>query len=574
MDKKSLPLIILCAVLFLLWQPMLNFFWPRPPVSPNARATNAVARLSQETTGFTNTPVAPAPIVGGIVRALKTPLSAIVQTQILENAELLAHFTSVGGGIGDIALRQYTRSGKSGDHDLVELNRGSAVPVLAVAATGLDFLDPYQISVVSNQVHAVCEGTNGLQIAKEFTLKADYQIEAMVTLRNTSRASLHVGPVKFALGLAVPLNAQDTSIFVGVSVFSGDKARHEMVPALKKFVDKQGRPWESVTNVEWAAVKNQYFTLLATPAVPLASVVAETVSLPSGIPGRTHDGALAAMVSAPLDLAPGASTNWTFHLYAGPKEYKRLAALGQRQDLVLDFGIFEIFSKALLWMLGLFHAVFHNWGMAIVAVTVLIKTLFWPLTAISTRSMKQMQALAPKMNALKEKYKDDSKRMNEEMMKMYRDYRINPMAGCLPMVVQIPIFFAFYNMLRTAIELRGASFLWIHDLSMADTVAHLPVLGFAVNLMPLLMAATMIWQTRITPQAPNADPSMKMMMWMMPATFLFFCYNFSSGLSLYWTVQNLLTVLQTYLTRDKKVPPPQKVKPRKGLSFMRPAGTR
>jgi YidC/Oxa1 family membrane protein insertase len=280
------------------------------------------------------------------------------------------------------------------------------------------------------------------------------------------------------------------------------------------------------------------------------------------------------MVAAPLELAPGASTNWNFHIYAGPKEYKRLAALGQRQDQVLDLGMFEIFSKALLWMLGSFHTVFHNWGMAIVAVTVVIKLLFWPLTAISTRSMKQMQALAPKMNALKEKYKDDSKRMNEEMMKMYRDYRINPMAGCLPMVVQIPIFFAFYNMLRTAIELRGASFLWINDLSMADTIAHLPVLGYAINLMPLLMAATMIWQTRITPQAPNADPSMKMMMWMMPATFLFFCYNFSSGLSLYWTVQNLLTILQTYLTRDKKVPPPQKVKPRKGLSFMRPAGSR
>ena len=160
----------------------------------------------------------------------------------------------------------------------------------------------------------------------------------------------------------------------------------------------------------------------------------------------------------------------------------------------------------------------------------------------------------------------------EETMKLYREYKVNPMAGCLPMLIQIPIFFAFYNLLRTSIELRGAPFLfWIHDPSGPDTVGHLlGYAGYPINPLPIIMAVTMIWQTKLTPQAPNADPSMKMMMWMMPAMFLFFCYGFSSGLSLYWTVQNLLTVLQTYLTWNKPVEPPTRVKPRRGLSFMRP----
>ncbi len=577
MDKKTIPFIVLCVALIFFWKPILDFIWPSPPVRPaTAQATNQTAVAGAEAKTVAGPDVAALPPAPSLLRTGEGSTNAApVVFQTLEDPRIRVEFTSEGGGIHKITLKDFSHSARPDDRKKVVLNELSPLPAMAVGVGDLDFHTPYQLASASNQVRAVAQSSSGLRLVKEFRITSDYQIEAVIRLSNTGRLPLATGPLKVALGMSVPLGAPGPIDYVAVSGCSAGKAFHETSVALRKFAEKQRRIWERTQSLDWAAVKNQYFAFLVTPSTPFAGLLAEAVPLPpaeDAPPSKLPpEGVLGVMVSPAFELSPGASTNWTFHLYAGPKEYKRLAALGMQQDQVLGLGMFEIFAKALLWLLDIFHGVFGNWGVAIIAVTVIIKVFFWPLTAMSTRSMKQMQALAPKMNALKEKYKDDSKKLNEEMMKMYRDYKVNPMAGCLPMLIQIPIFFAFYTMLRTAIELRGASFLWISDLSMADTVARIPVMGWPVNLMPLLMAATMIWQTRITPQAPNADPSMKMMMWMMPAMFLFFCYNYSSGLSLYWTVQNLLTVLQTYLTRDRPVAPPQKIKIRKGFSFMRPA---
>ena len=158
-----------------------------------------------------------------------------------------------------------------------------------------------------------------------------------------------------------------------------------------------------------------------------------------------------------------------------------------------------------------------------------------------------MAKLSPVMNELKAKYKDDPQRMNQEMMKLYKEYKINPFTGCLPMLIQIPIFFGFYTMLGSAVELRNSTFLWVADLSQPDTVAHL--FGFPVNILPLIMAATQLWQLRITPK--TGDPSQQRILMIMPVVFLAICYNFASALSLYYTVQNLFLILQTYLTRNQ-----------------------
>jgi YidC/Oxa1 family membrane protein insertase len=172
---------------------------------------------------------------------------------------------------------------------------------------------------------------------------------------------------------------------------------------------------------------------------------------------------------------------------------------------------------------------------------------------MSTRSMKKMQALQPLMNKLKEKYPDDPQKQQQEMMKLYKEHKVNPMGGCLPLLVQIPVFFALYTMLRATVELRGASFLWIKDLSMPDTIFDLG--GIPVNPLPLVMTATTLWQQKLTPTA-NVDPTQQKMMMLMPVMFLFFFYSMSSGLVLYWTVQNLLSILQQWLAlRDQKPAP-------------------
>ena len=196
------------------------------------------------------------------------------------------------------------------------------------------------------------------------------------------------------------------------------------------------------------------------------------------------------------------------------------------------------------------HKLIPNYGIAIIIITIIIKIIFWPIQAKSIRSMKQMQKFQPLVTKLREKYKDNPQKMNAEMMKLYKEHKINPLSGCLPMLVQIPVFFALFAMLRSAIELRGAKFLWIGDLSRPDTVAHLA--GFAVNPLPLLMVGTMAWQQKITPTA--GDPQQAKMMMFMPLMMLFFFYSASSGLVLYWTVQQLLSIAQQWWMMRQTTP--------------------
>jgi len=219
---------------------------------------------------------------------------------------------------------------------------------------------------------------------------------------------------------------------------------------------------------------------------------------------------------------------------------------------VMQFGFWGVISVWLLKSMKLLYHVIPNYGIAIIIITILIKLIFWPIQAKSIRSMKEMQKFQPLMNKLREKYKDDPQRLNQEMMKLYKEHKINPFSGCLPMLVQIPVFFGLYAMLRSAIELRGASFLWVKDLSQPDTIwSHtlpfsLPLIGstLMLNPLPLLMTGAMIWQQKLTPTA--GDTQQQKMMQFMPLIMLYFFYPSSSGLCLYWTAQQLLSIAQQW----------------------------
>ncbi len=256
---------------------------------------------------------------------------------------------------------------------------------------------------------------------------------------------------------------------------------------------------------------------------------------------------------------PNQTVEKTFNIFAGPKEYRTLQKIGlaykNNLDLVMGYsGFFGFFAKLLLLSMNGLHSLGLGYALAIIAITVIIKVLFWPLTQASTRSMKRMSALQPQMKAIQEKFKDDPTKMNRKMMEFMKEHKVNPMGGCLPMLVQIPVFFGFYRMIQNAVELRGASFLWVCDLSSPDTIFVIPGLGFPVNPLPLLMGVTMLWQAQMTPMSPGMDPMQQKLMKYMPLIFLFMLYNFSAGLTLYWTVQNLLTIAQMKLTRMKNEP--------------------
>jgi YidC/Oxa1 family membrane protein insertase len=316
---------------------------------------------------------------------------------------------------------------------------------------------------------------------------------------------------------------------------------------------------ENVSGAEWAAVADQFFATLVAPLSGKAN----------GVWGKRFDvqrwadaklGGIEGAARMPgFKIDPGQSYVAQFEIYTGPKLYHRLATLPHNEAEVMEFGIFKIICQALLNALNTLHSFLGNYAAAIFALTVIVKAILWPIQNKATRSARQMAALSPKMQELREKYKDDPTRMNQELMKLYKEYGINPVGGCLPMVIQIPIFFGLFTMLRQAVELRNASFFWIHDLSQPDTVARIDLLGASVpiNVLPLIMAATSFWMTHLTPK--SGDPTQQRMMMFTPIIFIVFCYNFAAALALYYTTQNLLTILQLYLNRRQPMPTLQKV---------------
>jgi YidC/Oxa1 family membrane protein insertase len=334
------------------------------------------------------------------------------------------------------------------------------------------------------------------------------------------------------------------------------------------------------SNVVWVAAHNQFFTLAAMTQKPGQEVTARKVELPRDRTGEEAQfvaanapppqGYQASLIYPGRTLGPNEGWETQIYLFAGPKEYQTLARIGDRfnnnVDLVMGFGgFFGFFAKALLLGMNAMHHTLHfSYGWAIIAITIIIKVVFWPLTQASTRSMKRMQALQPQMKAIQEKYKDDPVKMNRKVMEFMKENKVSPLGGCLPMVLQIPVFFGFYRMIQSAIELRGAPFLWVADLSKSDTLFIIPGLSFVpflgipaglpFNLLPLIMGVTMLWQARLTPPSPGMDPMQAKMMRYMPLMFMVFLYNFSAGLTLYWTVQNLLTIAQTKLTRSTSTP--------------------
>jgi YidC/Oxa1 family membrane protein insertase len=241
------------------------------------------------------------------------------------------------------------------------------------------------------------------------------------------------------------------------------------------------------------------------------------------------------------------------------RKLENTKAAGDGWGDMMQYGWFGFVSRPLNWLLNTLHigldklSTEQSWGLAIIFLTIIVRIFIWPLHAKSTHTMKRMSKLQPKMAELKEKYADDPNKLNTEMMGLYRKYGINPLGGCLPMFIQIPIFFGFFRMLDYAVELRNQPFLWVDDLSQPDTLTHW--LGIPINILPVVMAGTSVIQMAMMPK--TGDKMQQRIMMMMPLMFFFFCYNYASALALYWTTQNIFSIGQTWLMN--KVPEPELV---------------
>lgn len=312
----------------------------------------------------------------------------------------------------------------------------------------------------------------------------------------------------------------------------------------------QKKPFLVTGEILWHSLTRQYFTLIIRPDKP--AVIAKTTA---GTNGNRY--LKSSLQFSPEQLSPLKTLSQSFLLYAGPQYYKELKSYDSGFEQILSQGFFGIFKLWLLRSLQWAHNLTGNYGWAIILITVLLKLLFTPLTHMSFESMKKMQALQPKLKAIQEQHKNDQARLSKEMMELYKKYKVNPMSGCLPMVLQIPIFIAFYQVLAQTVELQGEPFIfWIRDLSEADRAFMLPFtipfLGDAINILPLLMIGSMVWQQRLTPQTGTSEQQ-KMMMFM-PIIFGFIFYSLPSGLVLYWFVNNMLSIFHQLFIKGKALP--------------------
>ncbi len=308
-------------------------------------------------------------------------------------------------------------------------------------------------------------------------------------------------------------------------------------------------------NIKWVAVQDRYFMSSIIPdenencSMHLYKEAIQIKSPKNGLQDATLlETHLVKLVDV---INPGAQQKCDFNIYIGPKNVRILKETGNSLDKAVNFGWFDVIAKPCLWLMNYFYDIVPNYGLAIIVLTILIKILFWPLGTKSYKSMNEMKKLQPLMAEIREKYKNDSQKMNQEIMALYKTYKVNPLGGCLPMVAQMPIFFALYRMLYSAIELRHAPFFgWITDLSAPDRLFNFGVVipffepPTGIPVLTLVMGATMFLQQKMAP--PAGDPQQAKMMMMMPLFMTVIFINFSSGLVLYWLVNNVLSIAQQY----------------------------
>jgi YidC/Oxa1 family membrane protein insertase len=412
-------------------------------------------------------------------------------------------YVAQSGLIGESLPNHRTRySGRTGDYRLAEGAQTVEIRLEAPAASGVNVARTYRFH------------------------RASYVVDIEYEIANQSGAAVQPFAYFQLLRDAKPPAGDSAMLptYTGVAVYT-DKEKFQKVAFAD--IDKGKAPYPKNSNDGWIAMLQHYFF---SAWLPKAGTPREFYT-------RKLDGGLyAAGVIVPAGvIEPGKSTTVAVPLYAGPQEQDKLAKLAPGLDLTVDYGWLTIIATPLFWVLAWIKQWVGNWGVAIILLTVIIKLLFYPLSEASYRSMARMRVLAPKLQRIKEQYGNDRQRMQQAMMELYKTEKINPLGGCLPIVVQIPVFIALYWVLLASVELRHAPFmLWIDDLAAADPWFILPI----------LMGATMIIQTKLNPEPP--DPVQAKVMKIMPIAFSVFFFFFPAGLVLYWLVNNVLSIAQQW----------------------------
>lgn len=525
MEKRVLIAVVLSVIVMLVYPLFLAKMSPPPieQLEPRARITQQEEvvetykeALEEET----------------IQQAL--PPEAISKSIINDKYEI--HITNIGGSIQKLGVKD----GKRLHIDLVD-NALYQAGILSIE--GKDAL-----ADLSSQPFEIKEDTNviivekdGLVISKDIVfLKEKYALNASIKIKNSSAATKFLS---FEITTASNISNKEVyeSRYIAAEVLYNDGK-------VKKLAGRNLKKYNKLynDNIEWLALKNKYYSIIAKPQFTPSGVFTKSIK----------DEPLIGFIVDDERLLPGETKTYNFILYIGPTEINELEKVDNTFGRALNFGIFTSISLILLNILRFFYSLFHNYGVSILFLTCCVSLLLFPLSFKSLKSMRKLQELQPHIEKVRAEHKDNPHKLNKEIMEVYRRYKVNPMGGCFPIFLQMPIFIALYQTLMRSVELKGANFLWIKDLSMPDAAFPLPFtlpfLGSAINILPILMIGAMIVQQKVS-QAKSASQTdqQKMMASIMPVMFGFIFYSLPSGLVLYWLTNTMLTSSLQYFSLRK-----------------------
>lgn len=580
MNKKDLIPVIILALLIPTWMFIdRTFIAPKFPAQPAPTEQSAeetpTAGAALETALSDARVEAEAKLETAVVETAEPP--AEEKLAILGNNRVKLELTSIGGGVKTATLQDFPKL--KGGEERVVLDFSTATALAYSGLAGIGANDSLSLQALDGGKSAVFSKAwnSGTAFERTITLGDGYLVTVKDRFINTGTDPWNLPAIRIQTGYMQ--NPADMKAMKGVSILGVDSYTptggiNYWGKKINKLYKTAGKPGslDAIPEgmhgeiVDWVSAKNKFFTQIIRPDEP-AATMAVLSTRDMNEKGIVPQNIAAALAFKPAVVNPGSAFELGYTYYIGPKNYSILKAAGNNMEGVMEFETIGTFSwmnwlmeparRFLLWTMNKFHLVIPNYGVAIILLTLLIRILFWPLTHKSTESMKRMQEIQPEIKALQEKYKKDPQRMQQETMKLYKEKKVNPMGGCLPMFIQIPVFIALFTVLRNAIELRYSGFLWIADLSQPENLfaGKVPFVG-ALNILPIVMSISMIWQQKLTSPATAATPEQqqqqKMMMFMMPIMMLFFFYSMPSGLVLYWTTSNLLMIAQTGIRNVRK----------------------
>lgn len=527
MEKRLIIAIALSVLIIVSFQTLS----PKPvaPPSPQRMAEQAQALQPKETT----------------LLATDTTIPAIEEKELeVETDKYILTFSDVGGTIKSIVLKDYKDSVSGGPMEAVYIKnpRDYLFNISSSRVPGLDS----SIYTARRSAEGITYSlrTKDLEIIKKYYLrKSKYGIELEISVKNISASPMDFGYSIIGGAGMNEVSAQDKR-FIEVTADVNGRAVGYKRP-------KIGR----LTNpgiVTWSALKTKYFSLILKP---LAATRGQFYSI-------DKDGQLVMGIdTSDVTIQPGSFINNKFIFYAGPSHSPILKEFGNGFAATVNYGFFGPISVGMIAVMRFFYAIVHSWGFSIILLAIFLNIILFPLTMKSFKSMQKMQELHPQMEKLKQQHKDNPQKMNKEVMELYKKYGVNPFSGCLPMLGQMPVFFALYQALMKSIELRNTRFLWIKDLSSPEAVKipiSLPLIGNSINILPLIMVVTMVIQQKISTKTMGSavtneqKEQQRLMLILMPIMFGFIFYSMPSGLVLYWVVYTTLSIVEQSVFLKKR----------------------